>query len=107
MKENLAPEEDIIFHLPKIPTILDNEDFEQKQEMKKQQDDEIKEEIDLTMLKDELNAGQVPKEIKFYFGGQNYNFFLMCSKLNLKKDNENFVDFLSSDICSKILGNIF
>ena len=50
-KENLVPEEDIIFHLPKILTILGNEDFKQKQEMKKQQDDEIKEEIDLTRLK--------------------------------------------------------
>lgn len=49
-------EEVIIFHLPKIPTILDKEDFEQKQEIKKQQDDEI-------------DAGKVPKEIKFYFGG--------------------------------------
>ena len=95
------PKEDI-FHLPKIPTILDNEDFEQKQKIKKQQDDEIKKEIDLTRLKDELDAGQVLKEIEFYFGGQNCNFF-MCSKLNLNKGNENFVDFLFSDIGSHIL----
>ena len=95
------PKEDI-FHLPKIPTILDNEDFEQKQKIKKQQDDEIKKEIELTRLKDELDAGKVLKEIEFYFGGQNCNFF-MCSKLNLNKGNENFVDFLFSDIGSHIL----
>ena len=29
-KENLVPDEDIIFTLPKIPTILDNDDFETK-----------------------------------------------------------------------------
>ena len=33
--ENLAPENDIVFSLPKIPRILDSEDFEQKQEIKK------------------------------------------------------------------------
>lgn len=101
LTENLMPKEDI-FHLPKIPTILDNEDFEQKQKIKKQQDDEIKKEIDLTRLKDELDAGKVLKEIEFCFGGQNCNFF-MCSKLNLNKGNENFVDFLFSDIGSHIL----
>ena len=33
-KENLVPEDDIVFALPKIPEILDNADFE-KQEIKK------------------------------------------------------------------------
>ena len=34
-KENLVPEGNIVFALPKIPQILDNKDFEQKQEIKK------------------------------------------------------------------------
>ena len=34
-KENLVSKEDIVFPLPKKPAILDNEDFEQKQEIKK------------------------------------------------------------------------
>ena len=96
-KENLLPEDDIVFALPKIPEILSNKDFEQKQEIKKQQDDEINNEIGLNRLKGEIDAG------KFYFGGQNYNFFLMCSKLNLSKENENFTDFLSSNVGSQIL----
>ena len=33
--KNLVPEDDIVFALPKIPRILDNKDFEQKQEIKK------------------------------------------------------------------------
>ena len=65
-KENLLPEDDIVFALPKIPEILSNKDFEQKQEIKKQQDDEINNEIGLNRLKGEIDAG------KFYFGGQNY-----------------------------------
>ena len=31
-KENLVPDEDIVFTLPKLLTILDNDDFEQRQE---------------------------------------------------------------------------
>ena len=34
-KQEIVPDENIIFSLPKIPTILDNEDFEIKQEIKK------------------------------------------------------------------------
>ena len=75
-KEEIVPDENIIFSLQKIPAILDNEDFEIKQEIKKQKDDEINEEIDLTRLKDEINAGEILKEIEFYFAGKNCNFFL-------------------------------
>ena len=60
-KENLLPEDDIVFALPKIPEILSNEDFEQKQEIKKQQDDEINNEIGLNRLKDEIDAGEIPR----------------------------------------------
>ena len=74
-----------------MPIIFDNKDFEINQEIKKQEDDEIIEEIDFTRLKDEI-------EFECYFGEKNYNFFLMSSRLGLNKDNENFIDFLSSEI---------
>ena len=73
--EEIAPDENIIFSLPKKPAILDNEDFEIKQEIKKQKDEVINEEIDLARLKDGIDAGEILKEIKFYFGVENYNFF--------------------------------
>ena len=60
-KENLVPDEDIIFTLPKLPGILDNDYFEKKQEIKKQQGKEINDEIDLTRLKDEIDSGEIPK----------------------------------------------
>ena len=88
--------------MPKAPIILDDENFEIKQEIKKQKDDEIQQKIDLMRLKDEIDAGKIPREIEFYFGGEIDNVFLMCSRLGLNKDNENFIDFLSSDIGSQI-----
>lgn len=63
--------------MPKIPKILDNEDHEIKQETKKQKYDWINGETDLTRVKDEIDVGEISKEIDFYFGGENYNFFLM------------------------------
>ena len=57
-------------------------------------------------LKDEIDIRKIPREIEFYFGGENYNFFLMCSQLGLNEDNENFIDFLSSDIGSQIFREI-
>ena len=92
LKEEIVPDENIISSLPKIPTILDNEDFEIKQELRKQKD-EINEEIDLTRLKDEIDAGEILKESDFYFGRENDNFFFMWSRLGLNKDNENLLTF--------------
>ena len=100
-KEETVPGENIIFSLPKIPTILDYEDFEIKQ-IKTLKDNQINEEIDFTKFKDEIDAGEIPKELKFYFGGKNHNFFLMYLWLGINKDNENFIDFLSSEIVSQI-----
>ena len=76
-KEKIVPGENIVFSLPKIPKILDNEDHEIKQETKKQKYDWINGETDLTRVKDEIDVGEISKEIDFYFGGENYNFFLM------------------------------
>ena len=101
-KEEIIPDENIIFTLPKAPTVLDDEGFETKQEIKIQKDEKMQQEIDLTRLKDEIDAGEVPGEIEFYFQGENNNFFLMCSQLRLNKDNEHFINFLSSDIVSQI-----
>ena len=44
----MVPDGDIVFTLPKLPTILDNDNFEEKQKIKKQQDKETNDEIDFT-----------------------------------------------------------
>ena len=101
-KEEIVPDENIIFTLPKAPTILDDEDFETKQEIKKRKDDKIQQERDLMKLKDKIDKGEIPREIEFYFGAENYNFFLKCSQLGLNKNNEDFIEFLSSDTALQI-----
>ena len=77
--------------------------LKKKKEIKKQQDKEINDEIDLQRLHHEINSREIPKEIEFYFGGLNENIFLMCSSLNLSRENSDFIDFLSSGIGSQVL----
>ena len=55
------PDDDIVFSLPKLSTILDNEDFDKKNNLKSSK--EINDEIDLQRLHDEINSGEIPKEI--------------------------------------------
>ena len=55
----------------------------------------------MARLKDETYA-EISKAIEFYFGRENYKFLLVCLRLGLNKDNEIFIDFLSSDIGSQI-----
>ena len=50
-----------------------------------------------------VNGEVTPEEIEFYFASYNKNFFLTCAVLGFSKDNENFVDFLSSNLGYKIL----
>ena len=56
----------------------------------------------MTRIKDGVDAGEILPKIEFYFGGENYNFSLVRSQLGLNKDNENFIDFLPSDIASQV-----
>ena len=69
------PEVDIFFALPKIPQILDNKNFEQKQEIKKQQDNEINDEIDLNRLKDELMPMKFLEKLSFILEVETTSFF--------------------------------
>ena len=62
-KEEIVHAQNIIFSLRKITATLDNEDFEIKQEIKKQKDDETIEEINLARFKDETGTREIPKEI--------------------------------------------
>ena len=77
-KEEIVPDEDISFALPNVSTISDGQIFEKEQEKKREEEEQIKSEIDLQKLKDECDMGEVPKELEFYFGGSNKKIFYAC-----------------------------
>ena len=73
-KENIVLDDDIVFPLPKIPTILDNDDFKVKKQTTEQMNKEIGDEINIHKIQDEINSGNVPSENEFYFGGPSRTF---------------------------------
>ena len=73
-----------------------------KNKRKREKEKQIKSEIDLQKLKDELDMGEVTKELEFYFGSLKNFFFYACQNLGLNEDNTSFIDFLSPDIGSQI-----
>ena len=97
-KEEIVPDEDISFTLPKISTISDDWIFGKEQEKKREEEEQIKSEIDLQKLEDELDAGEVPKKLEFYFGGLNKKIFHACQKLGVNEENTFFIDFESLEI---------
>ena len=101
-KEEIVPDKDISFTLLKVSTILDDLIFEKEQEKKREEEKQIKSEIDLQKLKDGLDVGEVPWELEFYFSGLSKTFFYACQNLGLNEDNTSFIDFLSFDIGSQI-----
>ena len=102
-KENIVPDEEIVFTLPKIPTFLNNDNFEVKKQTTEQENKERDDGINIQKIQDEIDSGNIPSEYEFYFGCPNRNFFLKLSTLNLSSDNSDFIDFLSSDVGSQIL----
>ena len=52
-----------------------------KNKIKREKEKQIKSEIDLQKLKDELDMGEVTKELEFYFGSLNKFFFYACQNL--------------------------
>ena len=76
--------------------------WKRTREKEREEEKQIKSEIDLQKLKDEVDVGEVPKELEFYFGCLNKNFFYTCQNLGLNEDNTSFIDFLSFDIGSQI-----
>ena len=59
--------------------------------------------MNFLLILEQINEGVMPEKIEFYFGDDDENVFLTCASLGLSKGNENFVNFLSSDLGYRIL----
>ena len=73
-KENIVLDDDIVFSLPKIPTILDNDDFKVRKQTTEQVNKETGNEINIHKIQDEINSGNVSSENEIYFGGPSRAF---------------------------------
>ena len=57
----------------------------------------------VTQILSKIDSNSVPFEFEFFTGGKNEKFDEINRLLRLSSDNLEFLDFLQSDICQRIL----
>ena len=65
----------------------------------------IKDEYNFDEIKDAFDDASVPKQLEFFYGGNNDNFIQACNFLSLNEDNNEFISFLCSDNRQNIMTN--
>ena len=83
--------------------------FDQEFVNKKQQEDEVLEQIkgeyNFDEIKDAFDEGTVPQQLDFLFGGENRNFNRAIEFLSLSNKNREFIAFLLSDLGQSLMAN--
>ena len=73
-------------------------------DLKKQDDEQFKEDVDnLTEILTKIGENDTPFEFEFYTGGKNERFNEIIRGIGSSSDNLEFLDFLQSNQCKKIL----
>ena len=58
---------------------------------------------DLTEILSRIDKGEVPKQLEFFEGGQNKEFEGKVKLIGLSTDSTEFLEFLQSSFCQKLL----
>ena len=70
----------------------------------KKEDKKYEEEIEnITEILSKIDSKKVPFEFEFFSGGKNKKFDKVMRSIGLSSDNIDFLDFLQSNICKRIL----
>ena len=76
---------------------------------KKQQEDEvleqIKEEYNFDEIKDAFDEGTITQQLDFFYGGEDSNFNRAVEFLSLSNENREFIAFLLSDLGQNLMTN--
>ena len=73
-------------------------------DLKKQDDEQFKEDVDnLTEILTKIGENDTPFEFEFYTGGKNERVNEIIRGIGSSSDNLEFLDFLQSNQCKKIL----
>ena len=71
--------------------------------MKNKNQRELNFNLDLNQMSETLNQGQMPEELKFFYGDENDDFLTKLKILELNGDMQKFGEFLISDCFVKML----
>ena len=88
----MIPDDPILEYFDKATDVLDL-----NYQIQKEQDERELEQFKAEYNLDEIDNGQVPEQLEFYFGGDNENLFRQFLSLSPTPASANFIDFISSD----------
>ena len=101
-REKVIPDDLLLEYFDEAADMLDVNYWLQKEQDGRELE-EFKRYYNLDKLADELDNGQVPDQLEFYFGSDNENFFRQLLSLSPTPANTNFLDFISSDFGMEIM----
>ena len=89
---------------PEAEDIL-KEEFVNSKKLEDETLENIQEEYNFDEIKDAFDDASVPKQLEFFYGGDNDNFVQACNFLSPNEDNNEFISFLCSDYGQNIMTN--
>ena len=98
----MIADDPILEYADKATGVIDFK-YELQKEQEERELEQLTKDYNLDKLVDELDNGQVPEKLEFYFGGENENFFNQLLILFPTPANANFLDFLASDFGAEIM----
>ena len=101
-KEEIIPDDPLLEYFDQANDILDI-NYQLQKEQEERELEQFLREYNLDKLADEIDFGEVPDQLEFYFGGENDNFFTNLISLTPTPSNANFLDFLWSDYFAEIM----
>ena len=70
----MIPDDPLLEYFDKAPDVLDLY-YQLQKEQDERELEQFKRDYNLDKLVDEIDNGQVPEQLEFYFGGENEKFF--------------------------------
>ena len=78
-------------------------DFFWQKEQEKEELEAFKKEYQIDTLTDQIDSGEIPEILEFYFGGENKKFLEKIRDLKPKQETAFFIDFLRTDFGSRLM----
>ena len=100
--EQITPADPLLEYFNTADEILKT-DFIRQKEQEKEELENFKKEYQINTLTDQIDSGENPEILEFYFGGENKNFLEKICNLKPNQEMVFFIDFLMTDFGSRLM----
>ena len=100
--EEVIPDDPLLEYFDKATDVSDL-NYQLQKEQDERELEQFKRDYNLDKLVDEIDNGQVPEQLEFYYEGENENFFRQLLSLSPTPASADFLNVISSDFRMEIL----